>query len=220
MNEVLRNILEFVRYYGSTFALLLTWVTIAWVYWNKRRNWLQKEFVEQVNFSLNYVSEGKLVMRTLAEMHARNVWINDLGVRQVIKAARVTTASQPFIKLDDPEDMGFIYRAVLNVLSEKFAETYLAQQLGLPITSATYFFAITMERYDDIRTLKLRVLLVEERELKTWFAPQLPEGQTIGITAPHYEARLQTLRAMHLLHEKAGEKGAIQLGRVVLGLRN
>src|SRR5947209_10474626 len=141
----LQPVLDFLGHYGGTLALLFTWAALLWVHYGKRSDWARKQFLDQVNFSLNLVAEGRLVMRTLLERPARDVWLNDLGVSQVRQAAQRTTPEHPFIELADPADMDFVHRAILNVLSEKFADAYLAQSMGLPVRSETYRFAITME---------------------------------------------------------------------------
>jgi hypothetical protein len=217
--DVAQPVIDFVRQYGGALSLAFTWGAFAWFYLAKRSDWSRKQFLSQVNFSLNYMSAGRLVMRTLVEVSAQNVWMNDLGVRTVRRAASRTTADQPFVKLADESDMNFVYRAVLNVLSEKFADAYLAESMGLPVESSEYRFAITMERYSDIRTLKLRVLLVSTRDLENVFAPNPPEGNGVGVHNDLYRSRLQTLQAMHALHRRAGDPGVLKLGRVVLGCR-
>jgi hypothetical protein len=218
--DVIWLVIDFLRHYGGGLSLAFTWGAIAWVYLAKRSDWLRKRFLGQVNFSLNFVADGQLVMRTLVEVPAQDVWLNDLGVRQVMRAAASTTPDQPFVRLSDPADMDFVYRAVLNVLSEKFADVYLAQAMGLPVQTAVYRFAITMERYSDIRTLKLRVLLVAEKDLESVFSPDPPGGLEVRVPNVLYGSRLKTLRAMHDLHHRAGELGVLKLGRVVLGARS
>jgi hypothetical protein len=215
-----RAIIHFLREYGGVLSLLLTWAAIAWVYLAKRANWSRKEFLGQVNFSLSYVVDGRLVMRTLVEVPATSVWFNDLGVAKVQKAAARTTPDQPFVRLPDPSDMAFVYRAVLNVLSERFSDAYLAESMGLPVVTSVYWFAITMERYGDIRTLKLRVLLASEKDLGGIFVPGRPDGREIEVPNALYGARLKTLYAMHELHRRSGEPGVLPLGRVVLGVRS
>lgn len=217
--NVVQPVIDFVRQYGAALSLAFTWGAFAWIYLAKRSDWSRKQFLSQVNFSLNYVSAGRLVMRTLVEVSAQSVWMNDLGVRTVRRAASRTTTHQPFVKLDDEADMNFVYRAVLNVLSEKFADSFLAESMGLPVETSEYWFAITMERYSDIRTLKLRVLLVATRDLETVFASNPPEGHGVTVHNDLYRSRLRTLQAMHDLHRRADEPGVIKLGRVVLGCR-
>jgi hypothetical protein len=217
--DLFQPVAAFIRQYGAALSLAFTWGAFAWIYLAKRADWSRKQFLSQVNFSLNYVSAGRLVMRTLAEVSAHSVWMNDLGARTVRRAASRTTAHQPFVKLSDESDMSFVYRAVLNVLSEKFADSYLAESMGLPVETSEYRFAITMERYNDIRTLKLRVLLVSTTDLETVFAPSPAQGRTVSVHNELYGSRLKTLQAMHDLHRRAGEPGVLKLGRVVLGCR-
>lgn len=213
--ELLRQLLDLTRHNVSTLGLLFTWGGIAWVYYRKRADWRRKQFLTHVNFSMNFVSDGRMAMRTLMETPAQSVWLNDLGVKKVARAAAKTTPDQPFVGLDDPADMDFVYRAVLNVLSEKFAEAYLAETLGLPVKAKDYLFAVTFERYSDIRTLKLRVLIVSENDLETHFGPD----SKIALPSDIYKARLKTMRAMYDLHKSADRPGRMPLGRVVLGLR-
>lgn len=213
--DTLEKVFNLARQHVGTVGLLFTWGGILWVYLRKRADWSRKQFLTQVNFSLTYVAGGKIAMRTLMETTAQRVWLNDLGVKKVARAAAKTTHDQPFVGLGDPADMDFVYRAVLNLLSEKFAEAYLAETLGLPVASQEYLFAVTFERYSDIRTLKLRVLLVSEKDLERYFGP---DGR-VELPNDIYKARLKTMRAMHKLHKSAGQPGTLPLGRVVLGLR-
>jgi len=199
----------------GTLGMLATWCGIAWVWYRKRADWSRKEFLRQINFSVSYVADGKLVIRTLLETSAQQVWLNDRGVQQIIRAAARTTPTQPFIRLADPGDMAFLYRAVLNVLSEKFADAFLAQGMDLPAQFATYRFAVTCERFADMRTLKIRVLLIRDEDLQMTFA----DGNPVEVPSAYYAPRLQALREMAKLFAGAGQPGVMTLGRVVLGLR-
>ena len=87
--------------------------------------------------------------------------------------------------------------------------------MGLPVKSAVYRFAVTMERYSDLRTLKLRVIIVAESDLASEFAP----ASRIEVPNPLYAVRLKTIQAMHDLHQRAGQPGVMKLGRVVLAVR-
>jgi hypothetical protein len=215
--ETLRHVLDVLRPHWNSLALLLTWVGIAFVYLRRRSQWRRKHFLAQVNFSLNYVQGGALVMRTLLEKPANQVWLNEYGVRTVLAAAQRTTVGRPFVLLADPRDMDFANRAVLNQLSEQFAATYLAEALGRAARAATFRFAITCERYEEIRTLKLRVLVVQEQTLTDLFGPA--DGAS-RLEAPGavLGARLTTLRGMYELYLR--DKGADRpvLGQVELGV--
>jgi hypothetical protein len=215
--DQLQHVFVFLQGHWNTVALALTWLGIGFAYWRRRSQWLSKQFLARVNFSLNYVVGDALAMRTLLETMASDVWLNDYGVGHVLAAARRATVDQPFLMLVDPNDRDFANRAVLNVLSERFAETYLAASLGRPAFSAPYLFGITCEKYDDIRTVKLRVLVIAEQTLIDLFGPG-NQGATLATPSIHLRARLNTLRIMYDLHQKDRGSDHPNLGQMELGI--
>lgn len=215
--DALLNVANFLKQHWNTFALLVTWVGIAIVWYRRRTEWRRKQFLSQVNFSLNYVVNNTLVMRTLLETAAQQVWLNDYGVKAVFAAAAKATIEHPFIVLDDPKDQEFINRAVLNTLSERFASTFVAAALGAPVRSGSFCFAITCEKYEEIRTLKLRVLIIEENTLKEMFGPA-GKGNELQVTNPVYRARLKTLQAIHDMYVKDQTAAKPVLGHMELGV--
>ena len=116
-----------------------------------------------------------------------------------------------------PADRDFAHRAILNLLSERFADAYVAAALGVPVRTATFLFVLTFERYPVMRTHKVRVLLVEESSLHALFGPA-NGAATLEIRNPIYQARLQTLRLLYGLLQKEKEPGQPLLGRVELGV--
>jgi hypothetical protein len=208
---------NFCMIFGSVVALIATWIGFAVVYIKRRTAWRRKQFLNQVNFSINYLSNDTLAMRTLVESKAQDVWLNEYGVNRVFAAAQKTTVEHPFIVMDDQTDQDFINRAVLNVLSEKFADAFLASALGVPVKQSAFCFAITFERYSEIRTLKLRVLIVEEAVLLRLFGPD-GTAASLQLTTVFYKARMQTLKAMYAMYvrDKASEKKA--LGYMEMGI--
>src|SRR4051794_23393586 len=135
MNALLQ-LWDAIKPYSAAIGLVITWAGIAYVALSRRRDWSRKRF-DRINFSLNYVVDGKLAMRTLLETTTREVWLNDYGVKLVVAAAARTTKDQPFVVLHNPADMSYVKRALKNVLSEHFAEAFLAQSQGMPIRTAT-----------------------------------------------------------------------------------
>ena len=75
--------------------LVATWTVIGVVAIRRRYEWQRRRFVEQVSFSLNILTERGgsqlLLLRTLLEDSATNVWLNEFGVSRVVRAARRTT---------------------------------------------------------------------------------------------------------------------------------
>jgi len=193
--ELLFDCLRFLRDHGSKVILVITWVGIALVWRKRRASWFRKEFMNQVNFSLNHIADGALTIRTLLETTAQKVCLNEWGAKLLINAASKTTETDPFVRLSDQGDRDFIHRAVLNTLSERFAETFVAAALGVPVKTSRFFFAITCEKYEDMRTRKIRVLLIAESTLKR-FGPGC-ESDELRVAAPKLSDRIRTLQAMY-----------------------
>jgi hypothetical protein len=78
-------------------------------------------------------------------------------------------------------------------------------------------FAVTCEKFDVMRTIKLRVILVEENTLVELFGPA-GGADRLEVRNEIYRARLTTLRALYDLYVK--DRGSAQpvLGRVELGV--
>lgn len=196
--------------------LVGSWVLFAVTWFRRRQAWDDKTFASQVNFSLNEVVDGRLRFRTLLESSAEEVWINAYGIGLVKSLARRTTAEQPFIGLRKTDDMDYVKRAVLNVLSEKFATVFLARALGQSSRTDIFVFAITFENYGLMRTRKFRVLIMRKTDLVTHFG-----GETeipIQVESHWHEDRVQTLRRMAKLLESSDPFESGMMGRVEMGV--
>ena len=114
--------------------LVITWSVIGVLAAKRRYDWQQGRFSQQVNFSLNTLVDENgactLLLRTLLEESAAQVWINDYGVSRVLKAARRTTVERPFLRIAEARDRDIVMVAVLNVLSERFSDAFVARALG------------------------------------------------------------------------------------------
>jgi len=215
--ESVQRFLEFMRPHWNTVALVVTWLGIGVAYLRRRAQWRGKQFLARVNFSLNYVAGDGLAMRTLLETTAAAVWLNDYGVARVLAAARRAAVDQPFLSLPDPDDQDFVNRAVLNVLSERFAQTYLAASLGRPVHTSPHVFGVTCEKYGDIRTLKVRVLVIAEQTLVELFGSD-NRAASLNIPGTILRSRLTTLRVMYDLYRKDRAAERPVLGRIELGV--
>jgi hypothetical protein len=215
--DTLNAIFDWLAGHFAIIGLVLTWAGIALVYFRRRSEWAQKQFADQVNFSLNYVRDETLAMRTLLECTVKDVFLNDFGVRLIHAAAKHTTVEQPFVHLDSKEDREFLNRCVQNALSERFASSFVAEALGVAGRMGKFIFAITYERYPDMRTLKYRVCLMAEQTLVELFGPG-GKGDSLKVTNPVFLSRLKTLRALYGLHvkDKACDQGFVE--RVYLGV--
>ncbi len=210
------DVLALVRPHAGLIGLVLTWLGIAWVWLRRRRDWQRKSFMQQVNFSLNYVENGVLQLRTLMESASIDIWLNPFGVGLVEAAARRTSVEQPFLELGSRGDADYVRLALINALSERFAPVHLAHSLGLPTTKDAYAFGLTCEKYGGIKTQKLRIIIMRELDLRALFATPEASAQ-IRFNAPTHADRLVTLRKLHerIAAPSASESAAT--GRVELG---
>jgi hypothetical protein len=213
--EALWQVWEVIKPYVGYLGLVATWGGIAYVAIRNRREFSLKRF-DRVNVSVNYVLGDKLAMRTLLETTPKEVWLNEYGVSLVVAAAARTTAEQPFVLLSDEKDMGYVKRAVKNVLSEHFAEAFLAQSLGVPIRTGRFVYAITYEKYESIRELKFRVVVAEDRALQDLFGPGAPDH---AVSNQRHLDRLRVLRKMAELAAGDGKVNGVHvLDYVELGV--
>ncbi len=197
--------------------LLITWAGLVAEAIRRRRNWKRKRFTEQVNFSLNYIEDGTLMLRTLLEGSAESVWLNKHGVNQVRQAAEKTTIDEPFLRLRSKKDMDYINRAVLNVLSERFSQAFVAKALGLDVHTDRFVFGVTWEKYGGIRTQKLRVIIIRKDDLLKAFNTD-GESERPKVVEPEHDDRIKTLRKMFKLYMAQTESGPQVLGEAELGI--
>jgi hypothetical protein len=207
---------EAARPYYALVALVFTWVGLAVAWRRRRREWARKEFLGRVNFSLN-TFPGTLAMRTLLEVDTSAVWPNAHGLKLLRKAAEGTTNADPFIRLADPDDRDFVHRSVKNAVSQLCPAAFVAAALGAPVRTGTFRFAVSCERYEEgMRTIKLRVILIEQGTLREWCGPG---GKAEALDLPaFYRTRLKTLQIMYEMDQKAAAGGPDELGRVELGV--
>jgi len=213
--HTLFEIHEALKPHYSMIVLILSWIGFLYVWWRRRSAWRNKEFLGRVNFSLNFFGDT-LYFRTLLEMETTAFLPNSHGVGILQAAAQRTTAEQPFIEIANSADRDYMYRAVVNALSVVCPQAFVAKALGAPVRCGTFRFALTCERYPEIRTIKLRVLLIEEGALREYVGPG-GKAEQLPITG-NSRTRLQTLQAMHEMDRKAASGAAIELGRVELAV--
>ena len=213
--ETLTSVYEFLKPYFAVLALALTWVGVGFAWWRQRGRWKRKEFLGQVNFSLNLFGES-LAMRTLLECDTTDVWPNAHGVKLLHAAAARTSNDDPFIRLAAQADRDYLHRAIKNALSELCPAAFIATALGAKVQTGKFLFAVTCERYPEMRTIKLRVILIEQNTLREWCEPG-GKGDQLPI-APFYRTRLRTLHAMYAMDKRAQTGGPEELGRVELGV--
>ena len=200
--------------------LLVTWAVIGIVSVKSRYDWRQRRFTRQVNFSLNTLVEcdgsTTLHLRTLLEDSAVNVWLNEFGVSRVLKAAKHTTLGKPFLNIAKAHDRDLVMIAVLNVLSERFSDAFLARAIGIPTKIDTFLYGLTWEHYGEMKTQKLRVIVIKRSDLENMFDPS---GQCkIDVAEESHRPRIKTLRRMYELWTSANQTDRDMIREVELGM--
>lgn len=173
--------------------------------WRARRQWAQKTFFEQINISLNMLHDGTLLIRTLAEKPLAQVFPNAVAIANILQAIKKTTETNPIVPLSE-EDFWPVLNCILNVISEQFGAGYLRKDLGYPLKSDQYLICLTCERSPQIRTNKIRAMVVKKSALL-----DLPQ-QAPRYEQPSHHIRFRTLRQLaELYQENPGQFLEIEL---------
>lgn len=200
--------------------LLVTWSVIGIVAIRRQYDWRRRRFTQQVNFSLTIPVErdgsATLLLRTLLEDSATHVWLNQFGVSRVLRAARLTTLEMPFLRIAQLRDRDLVMNAVLNVLSERFSDAFVARAVGVPIKTDVFLFGLTWERYGEMKTQKLRVILIRRADLEGLFDGRSGERE-IGVTQDSHRPRIETLRRMFELWTSSDQADRDMIREVELG---
>lgn len=154
-----------------------------------RQNWTRREFYDRLNFSLNWIEDGTLKLRTLSERHCEEIFLNKAATEVVLKAARAGTEAHPILALPET-DYWYYLNSVLNELSEEFAVGHLKKAHGQPVSSAIYVICLTCEAAADLRMRKVRAMVIQ-KSLLTNLPKESPK-----LERPHHHIRWKTLNHM------------------------
>lgn len=187
-----------VRDHGIKYLVAALFAVAAWYIGYRRAyaKWRRREFLDRLNVSLNLLIEGRLQIRTLLEKSCQEVFLNSAAVEEVMTASKRTTATDPILPLPKA-DYWYFLNAVLNDVAEQFAEGTVKRDLGLPVTRGQYLMCLTFETAGEMRTRKIRAMLVRKEVLLN-----LP-AETPQFDSPHHITRWQTLQQMHAAYGKS-----------------
>ena len=157
--------------------------------WRAAQSWKKREFFDRLNVSLNSLHGGKLLIRTVLEKTCEDILLNTVAVERLIKMAQETTKDNPLIPIPK-EDRWFYLNAILNELSETFAEGLFKREAGKPHDAARYLICLTNECDGEIRTRKIRAMVMRKDALLN-----LPEEQPT-LESPNHSIRWKTLQQM------------------------
>ncbi|HEV7299913.1 MAG TPA: hypothetical protein VGN72_11160 [Tepidisphaeraceae bacterium] len=173
-------------------AIVSLGALVIGTWWGKRRaraEWSRKRFLDRINFSLNLIHDGTLQIRTLAEMNCKQVFLNEVAVERILAAAAKTSADDAILPLPSDERW-YMLNAVLNEISERYSAGFLKRDMGLPVRTANYLICLTYENAGDLKTRKIRAMIVRKDLLLN-----LPADPP-RLERPHHAIRFNTLKQL------------------------
>lgn len=201
MSELVKTLLEYLNEHWMKVVSGAALMAVSW-YFGKRKarsEWNRREFLGRLNFSLNSIHDGTLLIRTLSEKSCADVFLNQVAVEQVLAASKQTTLADPTLPLAK-DDYWFYLNSVLNELSEQFSQGVLRRDLGLQVKSEKYLVALTCEADGEIRTRKVRAMVIRAALLTN-----LPE-EAPKFEKPHHKIRWTTLKTLAKLYQTEPHK--------------
>ena len=189
LDQIWTHAVDTLREHAVKVVVGLVLMLVGWYFgkWRARDHWKKQEFLDRLNLSLNCIDNGVLKIRTLSEKRCEEVFLNSVAADTVHRLARRTTAADPILPIPK-DDMWYYLNAVLNDLSEQFAVGLLKRDVGSPVTSAVYLVALTCETAGDMRTRKVRAMVVKKSLLAAMPA-EAPQFES-----PRHGTRWQTLQ--------------------------
>jgi hypothetical protein len=189
VEQLIQTLLDYVKDHAVKLITGLVLMGVGWYLGHRRASadWKKQEFLDRLNLSLNTISDGTLKIRTLSEKRCEEVFLNSAAAEIVKNVARKTTGADPILPIPVEENW-FYLNSVLNDLSEQFASGFLKQDMGGKVTSAIYLIALTCESEGEMKTRKIRAMVIQKSLLLN-----LPEEIPI-FESPHHITRWTTLQ--------------------------
>lgn len=188
---------HWIKFLITTGILLLTsgWGIVR--AWHALRN---RTFYRRFHFSLNLFENGKLLIRTLDEEDAGRVLLdNSSAINGVISAARKTTEGNPFLELE-PSLNWLALNSALNELAHIVPNQGLFyRDWGYPVETHTYVLGLTCEKDPDVRTRKVRLMMIREKLLLQIDESKIPLP---AVEQESHAVRWRTLKKMAELYVK------------------
>ncbi len=191
MPELVSALSDLITDHWVKFVTAAAFAAAGWLIARRRadREWRNREFFNRLNVSLNSVHDGKLKIRTLSEKLCTDIFLNRIAVERLITTAQRTTRDNPLVPVSR-DDSWFYLNSVLNEISEQFAEGLLRREAGRSCESVRCLICLTNECGGDVRTRKIRAMVVR-RDLLLNLPAEQPE-----LESPHHAIRWKTLHQM------------------------
>ncbi len=193
MIDFLRTV--FVDHWPSVVGAIATFVIGRW--WGSfraSRELAEKEFRGRFNISLNSLNDNTLRIRTLRECNIADVWFNKAMQKRIRALADRTTPDDAILPFEDSERWLYL-NAVLNEVSEMFAQGTIRRDLGDATTTAKYVIALTNEKDGEMRTWKIRAMVVRPEVLNE-VEQLMNQGATPDLESEHHITRCRTLASI------------------------
>lgn len=191
MDAIISYLIDKLHQHWQGLVTAFVFSLVGW-YLGKRRaraEWQKKEFLDRVNVSLNSIRDGELQIRTILEKSCAEIFLNSVAVETVTAAARSTTPENPILPLPKADYWHYL-NAVLNEVSEKFATGLIERDMGKTVRSETYVLCLTREVAGEMRTHKIRAMLIRKQQLLNLPA-EMPKLQK-----PDHSIRWRCLKLM------------------------
>lgn len=166
LEQLLHTLQDYLKDHAVKLITGLVLMAFGWYFGRRRARlaWKKQEFFDRLNVSLNTIENGVLKIRTLSEKRCEAVFLNSAAVDEIIKCAAKTTAANPILPISDDENW-FYLNSVLNDLSEQFAVGLLKKDMGGKVDTATYLLALTCEAAGEMKTRKIRAMVIKRTTL-------------------------------------------------------
>lgn len=196
MEQILEALTDWLQDNWIKFLTGLFIMAVGWFFGQRRAqsNWKKKEFLDRLNVSLNTINDGTLLIRTVLEKSCKDVFLNDVAVAAIREASSKTSEADPTLPLSESEYWYYL-NSVLNEVSEQFSEGQLRRDMCLPVTVKRYLICLTSECAGDLKTRKVRAMLIQSSLLDA-----LPEEQP-KLEIPHHTTRWVTLQKLAKLRK-------------------
>ncbi len=175
-------------------------ILMLWTVWRANRSWQKKEFQDELVGSLNMIElygdadqggkVGALRLRTIFEKGLREMFMNEQMYRKVREAIKRTTEDDILLRFEE-EDSWYILNAILNKVSEQFAQGLVLADLGGEVKRDRYLFCFTFERKEGMKQRKPRVLFFNKERFLNF-----PEEGEFDLEQSHHAVRVATLREL------------------------
>jgi hypothetical protein len=191
MEKLIEAATELLEGNWTKFVTALLMMAVGWFFGRRKAksDWRRKEFYDRLNVSLNSITSGTLQIRTVLEKSCQEIFLNVVATEKVIECAKQTTANDPTLPLPK-DDYWYYLNSVLNEVAEKFAEGTLHRDMGQPVRAERYAISLTSESAGDLRTRKVRAMLVQTKLLDN--LPTEPPK----FESPHHTTRWETLKQL------------------------